>query len=393
MSARPGSPYQRVRVTGQDQRHWTVQSALTEAAGSALDQTQSLVRLLNGRLTVGLPHIAGMATGPEGTTVAVYPELPGAPLAFDELTPRSALARALGVTLANLHDLEPGVYEEAGVPSYDAEGYRARRLAELDLGAATGHVPAGLLARWERALEDVALWHFPTVPTHGSVDEDDVYVDGDDVVALDGWHVAAVSDPAIDFATLFLGATPDAVDTVIESYAQARRERPDTQFERRVRLAAELRLMTDLREASTAGDEAMVHRCAKALQRLEAQTQDDTSLTPPPPGPRSKPGAAVVDPEDIEVVDENPTTDDEDTLDLPVAHLHDDELDAADEPPAEESLIEDDLDDEELGDDELGDEESLVTDEEHPGTDEMPERGADEARPRRDTSSEQDPTS
>lgn len=339
LPTRPGTPYQRVRVTGEGSKRWTVQSALTEAAGSALDQTRALVRLLERRIDLALPQIDGISSGPDGMTVAVYPELPGTPMVFEDLTARSSTARALGTALAQLHDLEPGVYEEAGVPSYDADGYRSRRLAELDLGAETGHVPSGLLTRWERALEDVALWHFPTVPTHGSVDEGDIHIEGESVVALDGWHLAAVSDPALDFATLFLGAAPDAVDTVIESYAQARRERPDTQLERRIRLAAELRLMTDLREAASVGDEAMVRRCTKALHRLDEQTQDDDSLTPPPPGRRTAPVPETIDPEDIEPVDEDGSTDDEETLDLPVAGSEASEETESDPPDSDDGEV------------------------------------------------------
>ena len=44
------------------------------------------------------------------------------------------------------------------MPVYDAESYRTRRLADLDRGASTGHIPATLLSRWERALDDVTLW-------------------------------------------------------------------------------------------------------------------------------------------------------------------------------------------------------------------------------------------
>ncbi|WP_392425593.1 phosphotransferase [Barrientosiimonas humi] len=318
---RSGAPYQCVDVTGEDGKRWTVRASLTTAAGAAVDSSSALARLLRPRLEVALPEVAGVARTSDDSIVAVYPQLPGQTLSFRDLQARSPLARSLGTVIAQLHDLDPAVYDEAGLPTYDAEAVRARRLGDLDRAAATGHVPTGLLARWERAMEGVTLWHFPTVPTHGTLDETDVLVDGEQVTALDGWQSAAVSDPAADFALLFLGAAPDAFDTVVESYAQARRERPDQHLERRIRLAAELRLMADLMDARAVGDEHLVARCTRALRRLDEQTALDDSLTPPPPGRRPAPAAVSeeVDPDDIESVDEHPSTDDEETLEIPVA--------------------------------------------------------------------------
>ena len=104
----------------------------------------------------------------------------------------------------------PRLYEEAGLPSYDADTYRTRRLSELDRAAATGHVPTGLLARWEAALEDVSLWRFAPTPTHGdlageqvlAVFEDDEDASTGRVRAFTGWEDAKVADPADDFAAL-----------------------------------------------------------------------------------------------------------------------------------------------------------------------------------------------
>ena len=55
------------------------------------------------------------------------------------------------------------------MPVYDAETCRTRHLADLDRGAATGHVPTALLSRWERALEDVTAWRFAPTPVHGDL--------------------------------------------------------------------------------------------------------------------------------------------------------------------------------------------------------------------------------
>ncbi|YAL84040.1 phosphotransferase [Dermacoccaceae bacterium W4C1] len=314
-----GAAYQRAVLTDADGRTWIVRSALSTSAAAGLDRSATLARLLRTRLPFSVPLPAGVMSLPDGTAIAVHRTPEGENADFDALSPRSSLARSIGQTLAALHDLEPGVFEEAGLPIYEADEVRTRRLAELDRAAETGHVPTALLQRWERALEDVALWRFVAVPTHGALSDSEVLVNDDGVVALDGWHAAAVGDPAQDLTQVFLHAAPDAFDTVVETYAQARRERPDSNLERRVRLSAELDLVRSLMAAVGDENETAVERQARLLRRLAKETADDDSLTPPPVGRRTAPVAEQedLDPEDIEEV-EGPTSDDEETLEIPL---------------------------------------------------------------------------
>ena len=99
---------------------------------------------------------------PEGRA-AVYPYLPGTPLRLGGLPAGPGLAGAVGTAIAALHNVDRRLYDEAGLPSYDSDAYRARRLADIDRGAATGQVPSALLSRWENALEDVTLWRLSLI--------------------------------------------------------------------------------------------------------------------------------------------------------------------------------------------------------------------------------------
>src|SRR5690606_14783787 len=135
----------------------------------------------------------------------------------------------------------PGsVVRTAGLPDYDAESYRRRRLSEVDEAARTGHLPARLLRRWEHALEDVSLWRFPTTPVHGDLTEEHVLVDGRDVVGIIDWSEARVADPADDLAWLLAVTSPAACEAVINHYAQARTGTVDDAFDARATLASEL---------------------------------------------------------------------------------------------------------------------------------------------------------
>ncbi|SER76619.1 Phosphotransferase enzyme family protein [Pedococcus cremeus] len=258
-------------------RRWVVRAPRTQAAGAQMDVTVALLGLLSRRLPFAVPTPKGFAALKEGGRAAVYPYLPGQNVRFEALPPGPGLAAELGRTIAHLHNADLQIFDEAGLPAYDPDTYRTRRLAELDRAAATGHVPTALLSRWERMLEDVSLWRFAPTPTHGDLTGDQVLAVFDDeedagtgrVRALTGWEDAKVADPADDFAALVRETPPEAFETVLEAYAHARVERPDKHLEQRARLAAEMRLVTDLMAAVSSDDRRLVERQAAALRRLD----------------------------------------------------------------------------------------------------------------------------
>lgn len=312
-------------VTTADGKQWVVRAGLSTAAGAQMEQSDGLLRLLTKRVPFSLPRIEGTAVADDGTVVAVQTRLPGSPLVWRELRPGSVIARSIGRALAALHNTDPRAVEEAGLPTYDADAYRARRLATLDRAAATGHVPSSLLSRWERALEEVALWKFATCTVHGPLEGSHVLVDGDEVVAMTGWEQAGVSDPAADFAVLSVLAEPAAFDTVLEAYAGARKDSVDPHLERRVRLAAELQRVNALMDAVTSNDSELVARRRAALRRLADAVQDDDSLLPASPGRRKEPQvvahepAPAVDPDDMEVLEFQDAGSDDETVEIPVS--------------------------------------------------------------------------
>jgi macrolide phosphotransferase len=187
------------------------------------------------------------------------------------------LAAELGRAIAALHNTDHELFDEAGLPAYDADTYRTRRLSELDRAAATGHVPTGLLARWEKLLEDVTLWRFAPTPTHGDLTGDQVLVVFDDdgdaasghIKALTGWEDAKVADPAVDFSALVTQASPRAMETLMEAYAHARAERPDVHLTTRARLSSEMHTLSRLMSAVAGGDRLQVERHASSLRRLD----------------------------------------------------------------------------------------------------------------------------
>ncbi len=305
----PGQQFEVAFITDNQHRRWVVRSPMTAAAGAQMEVTVTLLGLLSRRLPFSVPTPKGFVALKEGGRAEVYPYLAGRPLDFAHLPSGPGIAAELGRALAALHNVDRALFDEAGLPSYDADTYRTRRLSDLDRAAATGHVPTALLARWERSLEDVSLWRFAPTPTHGDLNGDEVLAVFDDdgdaatgrIRGIVGWEAAKVADPADDFAALVTQASPAAFDTVLEAYAHARVDRPDKHLQRRARLAGELVLVSELLAAVGAKDQAGVEACAARLRQLDADTFDDepdsdalVPFRPLPPVERVVPFVPVV---------------------------------------------------------------------------------------------------
>jgi macrolide phosphotransferase len=227
-------------ITDDRHRDWVVKAPRTAAAAVRLDQESRLLRELAGWLPFSVPVIEGSAGIPDGGAAFVHRIMPGAPLSLRDLSPGPGRAAALGHAIAQIHELPEQVIEDAGMPVYDAEEYRRRRLAEVDRAAGTGKVPTPLLERWEKALEEAGAWRFVPCVVHGDLVEENVLVDVDEVTGVLSWGEARVADPADDLAWLVSSCRDDVYDSVFEAYAMGRRETPDLHLTRRARLAGEL---------------------------------------------------------------------------------------------------------------------------------------------------------
>ena len=277
----PGDLFEIAYVQDSQDRRWVVKAPCTAAAGAMLDDISALSGLLGRRLEVAMPMVRGFAPVPEGRA-AVYLRVPGRPLDFAALVP-GPLTVEVGRTLAHIHNVEHLLFEEAGRPTYDAEAHRRRQLSELDRAAATGHVPTGLLTRWEHTLEDVSLWRFAPSAVHGTFTGQNVLASFDDdsdsstghVRGVLAWEESRVGDPADDFAELASVAPPATLDAVLEAYAASRIERPDVHLVRRARLAAEMTPLRTLLRALSSGQLDVVERTAEDLRALDTRVEAD----------------------------------------------------------------------------------------------------------------------
>ncbi len=257
-------------VQDQDGTRWIVRAPRSVPAATRLDTDLRVAEALPRPLPFAVSRARGRVLIPDVGPAAVVPEVLGRPVVVEELSGGPGLAAAIGRCIAAIHEVPAAALEETGIPSYDAEEHRLRRLGEVDAMAGTGRVPAELLSRWEKALEETTAWRFIPVPVHGELGEECVLVEGDQVMTVLDWSAARVGDPADDLGWLAVAASTEAWDAVLEAYAMARREQPDADLARRAGLAGELAVGRYLLHGVRTDDPEVVQDAVSMLEELQA---------------------------------------------------------------------------------------------------------------------------
>lgn len=287
--AHPGTDFDIAVVVDAARRRWVVRAPVHAAAGAALEAEVELLDALGsasdtGVLPCAVPRPVGFAHLPEGGRAAVHAEIPGRSLDVAELVPGPGLCASLGRAIAAVHELPTSVVEDAGLPVYDAEAYRARRQAEVDEAARTGKVPPTLLRRWEDRLEDVSLWRFRPTVVHGDLTNERILVRDGEVSGILHWGDACVADPADDLSWLLVAAPPEAADSILEAYQLRRTELLDPHLTDRAMLAGELALARWLLYGVRTDNEDVVADAVEMLVELDEHTRptwDDHAQTAP----------------------------------------------------------------------------------------------------------------
>ena len=270
----PGGAFDEAVVIDAQRARWVVRSPTSASAGASLEGEIALLasfapHVEAGRLPFDVPRPVGFSPLPEGGRAVVYPELNGRGLDPALVRPGPGLAANIGRALAALHELPTELIEHAGLASYTATEYRDRHLAELDEAAKTGRIPSSLLRRWEAALEDVAMWRFHPTIVHGDLSTESLLVAGAQVSAILNWGQARVADPADDLSWLLVSATPQASESILESYQMHRTELSDQHLVARAELISELALARWLLHGVRNGLEDVVADAVEMLLDLD----------------------------------------------------------------------------------------------------------------------------
>lgn len=276
---------------------WRVRSPLHEEAAMRLETELQVLSGFTAGIRAGLPFRVPSVAGAvrlDGMRTFVYHDMPGVEMELEDLAELgSKTSEDIGRVIAAVHALPSDVVENADLPVYTADQYRQRRLNELDQAATTGRIPSVLLRRWENALEEMELWDFTPVVTHGDLHEDNLLVDHDRLVSVTGWTDLHIGDPAEDFAWLASSGNQGFTEEVVTAYWQHRSGGTvqDEHLLRRAVLAAEFALAQWLVRGLSAGDEEMSSEAEAMLGELRADVEEHggQEISAATAGPRAVP--------------------------------------------------------------------------------------------------------
>ena len=179
-------------------------------------------------------------------------------------------SKSFGEAMAAIHQLDPAVVRDAGLPEYDASTVLHNKVAEVDLVASSGKVPAALLSRWEEALEDVGLFRFHSTVVHGGIGQDSLHIKDGSISAVGNWSALSIADPAEDLKYLAGGALPSTFEDALLHY-RANRPQADENIAQRSILYSEIELASWLHHCLQLKDEQMISEAEAMLDDLAQQ--------------------------------------------------------------------------------------------------------------------------
>jgi macrolide phosphotransferase len=282
-----GSDFDAAILTGRDGRHWIIRVPNNERAEAEQSADLVALRTLSAGVRSRLPFAVSAFMGQvpvDGTRAIVYEFVYGAkvPLSgFDE-----QLASAVGRAIAAIHALPTSFIADAGMPVLSAGESQRACMSVMDRAAATGLVPAALVGRWERAVEDPKLWQFQPTVVNGSLGADSfltaIGANGAvQVTGVLGWNELRVGDPARDLQWL-LGSRDDAISNAgFDAYEHVHGV-GDRQLRHRAQFYAELEVAKWLLHGTSARSTEIVDDAVEMLTAIVDDVHNDVMnpLTP-----------------------------------------------------------------------------------------------------------------
>ncbi|AJM77333.1 phosphotransferase [Rathayibacter toxicus] len=250
----------------------TSESATQEQLGDTV-ALGALTAGIRSRLPFDLHNVVGQMDR-DGIRAVVYEYLEGERLFIEDVSADSGVADSVGRAIGAVHSLPASFVQEAGLPVSSAQESLNEAVAVSERAADTGHVPAALVARWESASSDEALWQFDPTVIHGSMTADSFLRSGDAVSAVLGWAALQVGDPARDVHWLL---SASGCETALSAYSRMRAGTLDRTLRQRAQLYAELELARWLLHGVESNDSAIVDDAVGMLDVVVDSVLSDLS--------------------------------------------------------------------------------------------------------------------
>ena len=227
------------------------------------------ISMARSSLPFDIPALIGQTRDLDGAKAVLLSLLGGESPDLARYVP-GKFSQSMASTLAAIHTIDPSFVKDAGLPEFQSSDLVHQRVAEVDAIAATGRVAPQLLSRWEHALEDIALFRFHPVVTHGAVNQDSLVVKNQEVVGVGSWSSLSISDPAEDLRWLAGGALATTFEDTVLHY-RANLPSADENLPLRAQLYAELELGNWLVYCLESEEESEVAKAEDLLNELRDQ--------------------------------------------------------------------------------------------------------------------------
>lgn len=227
------------------------------------------VSMARGSLPFEIPTLIGQTRDLDGSKAVLLSRLGGESADLARYVP-GKFSQSLAAGLAAIHSIDHAFVKDAGLPQYQSVELIHQRVAEVDAIASTGRVAPQLLSRWEQALEDVSLFRFHSVVTHGSINQDALIVKNQELIGVGSWNSLSISDPAADFRWLAGGALTTTFEDTVLHY-RAVLPTADENLALRAHLYAELELGNWLVYCVANQDDAEIAKAEDLLNELRDQ--------------------------------------------------------------------------------------------------------------------------
>lgn len=209
-------------LTATSGEHYLIRIANNQTAGIEqeveLQALRALSPLVREKLPFRITNLLGQVKDEKGNNALVFEFVYGNPTDLSQLGADSPLAQSIAWAISAIHNLDSAIVDDAHLASFEPDQILQTRVAELDRFAATGKVPAILLSRWEQALEDLSLFKFRPVVTHGALSGETVLSLDNSVSGVLSWGSLKVADPAEDFSWIAGTGNHALTDYIINLY-------------------------------------------------------------------------------------------------------------------------------------------------------------------------------
>ncbi len=263
-------------LTDDQGAHYIARIPTSPSAGTDLELELRVLRALHtlgGSLPFEIPSALGETRSNLGERLVVFKWVYGNPIDPNRVATNSTLAHSIAQALVAIHSINPDLVAANGFSSYSVAENQRLRVAELDRAAQTSKVPAILLARWEQALEDAALWRYQPNVIHGALNGDTMLEQDGAVSGVIEWKSLEMNDPAMDFKWLVPDIDHELLDAVLFNYQLARGGN-DTKIAQRAIFYSEFSALQYLLHGATMRNTWDVEDAARLLDGLAEQAEE-----------------------------------------------------------------------------------------------------------------------